>query len=166
MWCRADPLDLDVLVYTNACMEKEAEAEGGPAACAAACRALLARMADPERQRVVVNIDGERIVHVCGWGVGNMKQRWFAARLPLATKPASPASTSPASLPMGADTRGAQLAEQAAAAGATVLTFSSHNRDADIYAEKVKVCVGVGVGEGECGAGADASGLLNWLAGL
>jgi hypothetical protein len=35
--------------------------------------------------------------------------------------------------------RGAQLAEQAVAAGATVLTYSHHNRDADIYAEKIKV---------------------------
>jgi hypothetical protein len=74
---RADPLDLDVLVYTNASIEKEAEADGGPAACAAACRTLLGRLTDPERQRAVINIDGECMCGAEGaWGASGWVGGW------------------------------------------------------------------------------------------
>ena len=64
LFSRAGNVDLDVLVYTNTTADGEAAA-GGAEAYAANVRSLFSGLTDPERQRAVINIDGEKRVCAC-----------------------------------------------------------------------------------------------------
>lgn len=61
LFSRAGNADLDVLVYTNTTADGEAAA-GGAEAYAANVGRLFSGLTDPERQRAVINIDGEKRV--------------------------------------------------------------------------------------------------------
>ncbi len=57
--CRLDAVDFDVLVHTNVLTEGGYADEEPLEARAATHARLFARLTDPDRQRAVVNLDGE-----------------------------------------------------------------------------------------------------------
>ena len=55
-----DPVDFDVLVYTNTTPERAGAAADGADAYTARLASLFDRLTDTDRQRAVVNVEGER----------------------------------------------------------------------------------------------------------